>query len=186
MLLHLNSIDYLTLTSEFLVLGLRLRRDIELLLFLFIVRNDWQHELEVTPVQLKINKFVNHLTYLLAVALHQDLYLQLLDVWQPELLEVAQQFTERGFVVAFEVAEVYKDSLFLALKAGMVSNQITPSRDAQSTYLLFVETHQPIGHVVQHMDSNLFVLLIHWRVSEVHSTDALVLPTSAEGILVVE
>jgi hypothetical protein len=183
MLLHLDAIDDFGLAGELLVVGLGVRGRLKVFLFLVL---DWhlrQEELEVAAVQLEVDELVDHLADLLTVALHEGLDAELLDVREAELFQISQELAECGLMVAFEVAEIYEDSLLLALKAGVVSNR---RRAARSTYLLFVQTHQPIGHVVQDVDPGRLVVLVQRRVRKEHPADALVLPAPAECVLVVE
>ena len=58
--------------------------------------------------------------------------------------------------------------------------------EANCTYLLLVQAHQPVAHVIQHVQPRKLILVAERRVSEIHARNALVLPATAKCVLVIQ
>lgn len=54
------------------------------------------------------------------------------------------------------------------------------------TYLFLVQAHQPVAHVVQHVQARLLVLITQRWMGEVDARNALMLPASAKRVLIIE
>ena len=58
-------------------------------------------------------------------------------------------------------------------------------RIKNTSYHIFVETHEPVYHIIKRMQSLRFIVILLGRVSKVHSRYSLMLPALAKGILII-
>ena len=187
MLLHFDAIHQLTLPYVgFVWIGLSRHLEVLSFVFFLLLRKDWRQELKVTTIKLKVDEFINELTRLLTVTFEQLLDFKRLDIRKTEFLEVRQHFDDCLVELSFKVLEIDEDSLLLTLKAIAMSLHPKYQIKQLSTYLIFIETHEPVRHVIQQVDSTSLVFSLQRRMSEVNPADARVLPASAECVLVVE
>lgn len=157
--MNLNAVDDFIFPGVLFINGILVVILITTVVTRIVRRNNWLEKLELTPVQLDVDKLVNELANCLTKAWLEVLNLDVLNVREPKLLEIIDHFGESIIKLALKVLEVDKYSLFLALK-----NKVSDFQNC--TYLFLVKTDQPVDHVVKHVDAVSFVL-VQWRVCPV-------------------
>lgn len=164
MSLNLNPIDDLILALKLIAiafLSLAITPIINI-----ILRYLRRQEFEFSSVQLHIYQLVNKLTYNLTIARSQIFYFKIFHVGKTNLLEITDHFRQRIMCLAFEISEIDKYTLLLRH--------------------FFIETYQPIYHIIKHMYPLKFILVAMRRMCKIDSGNALVFPAFAKLIFVIE
>ena len=165
MLLYFYPIDDFILASKqfiFLIITLF----IFTLLILIILRYRRLSKFKLSSVQFHVHKLIYNLAYHFAITVSQILYFKILYVRQAKFLQIVDHLGKSIVGFTFEIFEVDEDSLFLDH--------------------VFIQTNQPIDHIVEHMNALLFIFSITWRMCVIHSRYSFMFPTFAKLIFIIK